>query len=148
MINQVILVGNLGADPELRSTGSGVSVCSISLATSSRFKDKEGEWQDKTEWHKVVIWGGSAEFISKYAAKGRQIYIQGRLQTRKWTDQDGNDRYSTEVVAEVAKLLGPKPAGDSQEPREERRQTRPAAERDGGRAAPAEPLDEDDAIPF
>lgn len=134
MINKVVLVGNLGQDPELRSTGNGTSVCSISVATSHRVKDGD-EWKDKTEWHKVVVWGHAAEFVSKYGVKGRQVYVEGRLQTRKWQDKDGNDRYSTEVVAEVVKLLGSK--GESQAHQ---------GRRDDSRDATSDA--DDEAIPF
>ncbi len=106
MVNKVILVGNLGADPELRSTGSGTAVTSVRIATTERFKDKDGQWTDRTEWHNVVVWGRTAETLHQYAKKGKQLYVEGRLQTRKWQDKDGADRYSTEVVADVVRFLG------------------------------------------
>jgi len=106
MINKVILVGNVGRDPELRYTASGNAVANFSLATSRRRKDRDGEWHEETEWHRVVAWGRTAEVVNQYAPKGKQLYIEGRLQTRDWEDRDGNKRYTTEVVAEVVKLLG------------------------------------------
>lgn len=106
MINKVILVGNLGSDPELRSTQSGQSVCTIRIATTSRVKEKDGNWADRTEWHSVVVWGRDAENVHKYCRKGRQLYIEGRLQTRKWQDRDGNERYTTEIVGDIVRFLG------------------------------------------
>ncbi len=106
MVNKVILIGNLGQDPEMRSTGSGMAVCNLRVATSTRRKDRDGNWGDHTEWHSVVVFGRTAENVNQYCRKGKQLYIEGRLQTRKWQDRDGNDRYSTEVVGENVKFLG------------------------------------------
>ncbi|MFZ5479893.1 MAG: single-stranded DNA-binding protein [Myxococcota bacterium] len=106
MVNKVILIGNLGQDPELRSTPGGQSVASLRLATTERVKDKEGNWLDKTEWHSVVVWGRQAENVHQYCKKGKQLFIEGRLQTRKWQDKEGKDRYTTEVVAENVRFLG------------------------------------------
>ncbi|MSQ01454.1 MAG: single-stranded DNA-binding protein [Myxococcales bacterium] len=106
MVNKVILIGNLGQDPELRSTGGGQSVGSLRVATTDKFKDKEGNLQERTEWHTVVVWGRDAENVHRYCKKGKQLYIEGRLQTRKWQDKEGKDRYNTEVVAEVVRFLG------------------------------------------
>ena len=114
MVNKVFLVGNLGQDPEVRSTAGGTTVCSLSIATSERRK-VGGEWQDHTEWHKVVVWGHQAEACGKFLAKGRQVYVEGRLQTRKWQDKEGKDRYTTEVVADDVKFLGGAPAAGSGE---------------------------------
>ena len=105
MVNKVILVGNLGADPELRSTQSGQSVCSLRLATSEKRKDKEGALQEFVEWHRVVVWGPQADNVNKYCKKGKQLYIEGRIQTRKWQDKDGKDQYTTEIVADNVKFL-------------------------------------------
>ncbi|KIH76242.1 single-strand binding protein [Geoalkalibacter ferrihydriticus] len=105
-INKVILVGNLGKDPELRYTPSGVAVATFSLATSERYKDKSGEQQEKTEWHNIVAWRQLAEICGKYLHKGKQIYIEGKIQTRKYQDRDGNDRYITEIVADQMQMLG------------------------------------------
>ena len=115
MINRVTLLGNLGADPELRTTPGGQAVTTIRLATTDRVKDKEGQWTDRTEWHNVVVWGKTAENVHQYAKKGKHLYIEGRLQTRKWQDKDGHDRYSTEVVAEVVKFLGGRQEDGAQE---------------------------------
>lgn len=106
MVNKVILVGNLGKDPATRSTPNGQEVATLTVATSEKFKGKDGEMQERTEWHTVVVWGKQAESCSKYLTKGRQVYVEGRLATRKWTDKEGAERYTTEVVAESVKFLG------------------------------------------
>ncbi len=99
-VNKVILIGNLGSDPELRSTAGGTAVANLSIATNERYQDKEGNWQDRTEWHRVVVFGRQAELVKQYLSKGRKVYIEGRLQTRSWDDaQSGQKRYSTEIVA-------------------------------------------------
>jgi len=105
-VNKVILVGNLGKDPEVRYASSGVAVCNLTMATTRTYKDKQGERKDETEWHRVVAFGRTAEVCGEYLKKGRQIYIEGRLQTRKWQDKDGNDRWSTEVVTDTMQMLG------------------------------------------
>ena len=105
-VNKVILVGNLGADPELKYTPSNRPVCNLSIATNEVFKDKGGQRQERTEWHRVTVWGDQAENCSKYLAKGRSVYIEGRLQTRSWDDKEGKKRYSTEVVADRVVFLG------------------------------------------
>src|SRR6516162_2341698 len=106
-VNKVILVGNLGRDAELRYTPGGAPVATLSLATTEVWNDKtSGQKQEKTEWHRVVLWGKSAEALSEYLTKGKQIYVEGRLQTRKWQDKDGNDKYSTEIRADRITLLG------------------------------------------
>lgn len=116
MLNKVMLIGNLGADPELRSTQSGQSVCSLRLATSEKWTDKQGEKQEKTEWHRIVVWGDLAENVAKYCKKGKQIFVEGKLQTRSWEDQEGTTHWSTEVVAMSVKFLG----GRDEAGREER----------------------------
>lgn len=108
MINKVILVGNLGQDPELRYTQAGTAVATLSVATSRVWKDRDGNKQEETEWHRVIVWAQTAEFCSKYLSKGHKVYVEGRLQTRKWQDQNGNDRYTTEIVASELKSLTPK----------------------------------------
>lgn len=108
MINKVILVGNLGQDPELKYTQSGVAVVTLSVATNRSWKDREDNWQDETEWHRVIVWAQAAERCSSTLSKGNKVYIEGRLQTRKWQDQNGNDRYTTEIVSNVVKNLTPK----------------------------------------
>ena len=105
-VNKAILVGNLGKDPELRYTPSGAAVCTFSLATTERFKNKQGEQQDKTEWHNIVVWAGLAEICGKYLTKGKQIYIEGRIQNRSYDDRDGNKRYISEIVANEMQMLG------------------------------------------
>ncbi len=106
-INKVILVGNVGSDPEIRYTSSNLAVANFSLATSDSWKDKNsGERKDSTEWHRLVVFGRLAEIVRDYTHKGSQIYAEGRLQTRKWQDRDGNDRYTTEVVINEIALLG------------------------------------------
>ncbi len=106
-INKVILVGNLGADPETRYTASGAAVTNISLATSESWRDKQtGETQERTEWHRVVFFNRLAEIAGEYLRKGRQVYIEGSIRTRKWQDQSGQDRYTTEVVASEMQMLG------------------------------------------
>lgn len=106
-VNKVILIGNLGNDPEVRYTASGAAVANVSLATSEQWKDREsGEQQERTEWHRVVFFGRIAEVVGEYLRKGSQIYVEGRLQTRKWQDKDGNDKYSTEIVANDMQMLG------------------------------------------
>ncbi len=106
-VNKVILVGNLGKDPEVKFTPSGTPVAKLTLATNERFKDKSGEWQDRTEWHNVVLWQRLAEIAGEYLKKGGKVYIEGRLQTRSWDDkQTGQKKYMTEVVASDLVLLG------------------------------------------
>ena len=108
-INKVILVGNLGADPEVRKTASQQTVTQFSLATSESWVNKEGDRQEKTEWHRVVIWGKLAETCAKHLAKGRQVFIEGRLQTRSWETEQGQKRFTTEVIANQVLFLGRSP---------------------------------------
>ena len=105
-VNKVILVGNLGRDPETRYTGSGQAVCNFSIATSETFKDRNGERQKRTEWHKIVVWGKLAEICQQYLKKGAQIFIEGRIQSREWQDKEGNKRTSFEIVARDMRMLG------------------------------------------
>jgi len=107
-VNKVILVGNLGKDPEVRHTQAGGAVATLRIATTERRKDKAGNWGDHTEWHTVTLFNRNAENAERFLAKGRQVYVEGRLQTRKWQDKDGQDRYSTEVVADTVHFLGGK----------------------------------------
>ncbi len=111
-LNKVMLIGNLGKDPEVRYTTSNQAVASFSLATSEKFKNKTGEWEERTEWHNITLWGRLAEIAKDYLAKGKTVYIEGRLQTRKWQDKDGRDRYTTEIVGDKMQMLGGR--GDSQ----------------------------------
>lgn len=109
-VNKVILVGRLGADPEVRYTSSGTPVANFNIATSSSFTDKSGEKTEKTEWHRIVAFGKLGEICGEYLAKGKQVYIEGRLQTREWEDRDGNKRRTTEIIAGTMQMLGT--AGD------------------------------------
>ena len=111
MLNVVHLIGNLGADPEVRYTQSGTAVANISLACTERWKDKSGQQQEHTEWVKVVVFGRLAEVCSEYLHKGSRVYFQGKMQTKKWQDQNGNDRWTTEVIAKEMKMLGGKSGG-------------------------------------
>jgi single-strand DNA-binding protein len=105
-VNKVILVGNLGRDAELRYTPGGAAVATLNLATTEVWNDKGGQRQEKTEWHRIVLWGKQAESLQEYLTKGKQIYVEGRLQTRQWDDKDGNKRYTTEIKADRITLLG------------------------------------------
>jgi single-strand DNA-binding protein len=105
-VNKVILIGNLGADPELRYANTGAAVANLRLATNEVWTDKSGEKQERTEWHRVVVWGKQAENCAKYLKKGRPVYVEGRLRTREWEDQAGNKRYTTEIQAQTIQFLG------------------------------------------
>lgn len=114
-VNKVIIVGRLGADPEVRTVGQGGTVTRLSVATSENWVDKEGHKQERTEWHRIVVWGKLAEICGKHLSKGRQVYVEGRLQTRSWEDQQGQKKYSTEIVANTVQFLGaPGERGESQ----------------------------------
>ena len=116
MVNKVILVGNLGRDPEVRSTPSGQPVASFTLATNRRWRDKNGQRQEQTEWHNIVVWGKQAEIAGQYLTKGKQIYLEGRLQTRSWDDrQTGEKKYRTEIVCDNFQMLGTR-GGDFEAP--------------------------------
>lgn len=123
-LNKVMLIGNLGRDPEVRYTAAGTAVAGFSIATTEKFKNKNGEWEERTEWHNITLWGKLAEIAGEYLAKGKTVYVEGRLQTRKWQDRDGKDRYTTEIVGDKMQMLGGKGDGgrsggsrsDSQEP--------------------------------
>ena len=134
-VNKVILVGNLGRDPEVRYTQSGTPVANFTMATTDRWSDQSsGEKKERTEWHRIVVWGKQAEIAGEYLRKGRQVYVEGSLQTREWTDRDGNKRYTTEVKAQLFQMLG-------------RRQDGEIAQ--GGQAvAEPDPKIEEDDIPF
>lgn len=113
-VNKVLLIGRLGNNPEIRYTNTGTAVANFNLATSESWNDKTGQKQERTEWHRVVVWGKLAELCEKYLAKGRQCYVEGRLQTRSWDDKDGNKRYTTEIVASTVQFLGGQTAQASQ----------------------------------
>ena len=137
-VNKVLLLGNLGRDPELRSTPKGNQVLNFPMATTRRWKDRAtDEVRDQTDWHRIVVWGRQAEVLSEYLKKGSQVHVEGRLQTRSWTDNDGGKRYTTEIVASRIQMLG-RP--------EDRRAPEPIEEAEA-LGAPAEPNEEDD-IPF
>ncbi len=138
MVNKVILIGNLGRDPELRTTPSGQPVASFSLATNRRWRDRDGNRQEQTEWHDIVCWGRQAEIAGQYLTKGKQIYVEGRLQTRSWEDrQSGEKKYRTEVICDNFQMLGSRGTYDGGGPRD-----------DSPRAAPATATPDDDDIPF
>jgi len=143
MINKVILVGNLGRDPEIRYTPSGVAVANFTVATTERWKDKNsGEMQEKTEWHRVVAWRRLGEICGEYLSKGRQVYIEGKLQTRQW-EKDGVTRYTTEVIASEMKMLGSKTQGDGYKPADKSQ-----VPEYSGPPLPGAGGQEDDDIPF
>ena len=106
MLNKVRLVGHLGRDPEVRTTPSGSQVCNLSLATTERVKNREGAWEDQTEWHRVVCFGRTAENVARFKKKGETLYVEGRIRTNKWKDKDGQDRYTTEIIADNIRFLG------------------------------------------
>ena len=117
MVNKVILIGNVGQDPEVRYTGdvnNSAKVATIRLATTERFRGRDGNLQEHTEWHSVVVWRNTADVVEKYVRKGTQLYIEGRIRTRSWDDQNGNKRYVTEIVADTLQLLGRRPEGQQQ----------------------------------
>jgi len=152
-VNKAILIGNLGKDPEVRYMPSGEAIANITLATTDTWKDKSGEKQERTEWHRVSFFGRQAEVVGEYLKKGSQIYVEGRIQTRKWQDKDGQDRYTTEIVADRMQMLGSKSSGGGSF---EVVENRPAAASSGGAAAPAKAAPAakgsfdnfDDDIPF
>ena len=152
-INKVILVGHLGADPESRSMPSGRNVTNLRLATSESWKDKQsGEQKERTEWHAIVLYDRLGEVASEYLRKGSQVYIEGRIQTRKWQDKEGKDRYTTEIIANDMQMLGGRGgagggSGSQSEPRERSdRNERASAPEPAGAAAG--PSDFDDDVPF
>lgn len=115
-VNKVILVGNLGKDPEVRYLDNGVAVANFSLATTESYKNKAGERVSQTEWHNIVVWRGLAEVAEKYLKKGASVYIEGKIKTRKWEDKEGNTRYNTEILADNMTMLGGKPSSESPAP--------------------------------
>ena len=141
-VNKVILVGNLGRDAELRYTPGGAPVATINMATTEVWNDKSGQKQEKTEWHRVILWGKTAESLSEYLTKGKQIYVEGRLQTREWNDKEGNKRYTTEIRGDRVVLLGGGAGRGSYT-----RTDTPADTTEGAPREPATELAEDD-IPF
>ncbi|MBT3571251.1 MAG: single-stranded DNA-binding protein [Flavobacteriales bacterium] len=112
-VNKVILIGNLGKDPEVRYLDNGVAVANFSLATTENYKNKEGERVSQTEWHNIVLWRGLAEVAEKWLKKGSSVYVEGKIRTRKWEDKDGNTRYSTEILGDNMTMLGGKPSSET-----------------------------------
>lgn len=146
-VNKVILVGNLGADPELRSFSDGSSVCNLRIATTDTWKDKRsGEKRESTEWHRVVLYRGLAEIAGKYLRKGSQVYVEGRIRTRKWQDKNGADRYATEIEAAELTMLGSKQGSGNAEP--SLGPDRQWLDEFGGIGSSAAPKWLDDGIPF
>lgn len=111
-VNKVILIGNLGKDPEVKTLENGTKVCNFPIATSETWKDKQGQKKEQTEWHNIVLWRSLAEIAERYLGKGSQVYIEGKLRTRQWEDKDGNKRYTTEVIGDTLTMLGKKPEAD------------------------------------
>ncbi|MEM1115987.1 MAG: single-stranded DNA-binding protein [Bacteroidota bacterium] len=156
-VNKVILIGNLGQDPELRYTGSGTAVCNMRLATTETYKDRDGNMVENTEWHNVVAWARLAEICGEYLKKGSQAYFEGQLQTRQWEDKEGNTRYTTEVKVREMTMLGGRGDGGGggydQSPRPQRQQAQRSAQPQR-QAAPASAggddysFEPDDDLPF
>lgn len=136
-VNKVILIGNLGRDPEMKYTPGGQAVTRLGLATNERWKDKNGEFQERTEWHTVVCWGKLAETASQYLTKGQSVYIEGRLQTRNWEDKENKKHYSTEIIANEMVMLGGRGGG----------QSRDAARAAGAGSGPGEPYSQESGTP-
>jgi len=157
-VNKVILVGNLGQDPEIRYQPSGGAVASLSIATSESWRDKQtGEYKELTEWHRVVLFGKLAEVAGEYLRKGSQVYIEGKLRTRKWQDQSGQEKYTTEVVVNVGGVMqmlgGKQESGQQQRPQQNKQsggmqQARNQLQRQSAPANNEPPMDFDDDIPF
>ncbi len=151
-VNKVILIGNLGRDPEVRYMPSGDAVANISIATTETWKDKSGEKQEKTEWHRVAMFGKTAEIAGEYLKKGSQVYIEGRLETRKWTDKEGQERYTTEIRADRMQMLGSRSGGSERmaPPEDEApRAVAAPAKKSGGGASKGSSLEDlEDDIPF
>lgn len=130
-LNRVELIGNLGKDPELKYTTGGTAVAKLAIATNERYKDKEGQWQDRTEWHNVVLWAKQAETAAQYLKKGSKVFIEGRLQTRSWDDEKTSQKkYMTEVVGSEFVMLDAAPSGDRTQPAQTQQNNRPIADDD------------------
>jgi single-strand DNA-binding protein len=151
-INKVILIGNLGADPEVRYTPSGDAVATLRIATSETWKDKQtGEQMERTEWHRVILWRRLAEIAQQYLHKGSKVYVEGKLATRKWTDQSGQDRYTTEIQGHEMQMLDGRPADGAERPRDSAgsgRSPRTTPAPVATKAPEPPPADFDDDIPF
>jgi len=147
-VNKVILIGNLGQDPEVRFTQSGSAVANLRLATTDQYTDRDGQRQERTEWHRVVAFGKTAELCKEYLSKGRQIYVEGSLQTRSWEDKSGQKRYTTEVVASAIKFLGGGGGGGGGGAGGERPPRGPAPAGEAPVKAPDLPPEDEDDLPF
>ena len=150
-LNKAILIGNLGKDPEMRFMPNGDAVVNFSIATTESYKDRDGNKQDKTEWHNITIYGKLAEIANQYLKKGRSVYIEGRIQTRKWQDKNGQDRYTTEIIATAMQMLGERAESSGQPSPTETAPSspRPTATQQRRPPSPAKPVDEfEDDIPF
>ncbi|HUL57396.1 MAG TPA: single-stranded DNA-binding protein [Usitatibacter sp.] len=149
-VNKVIIIGNLGRDPETRYMPDGGAITNISVATTDKWKDKNGEMQEKTEWHRVAFFGKLAEIAGEYLKKGSQVYVEGRLQTRKWQDKDGQDKYTTEIVANQMQMLGSRQGmgGGGDRDAEGAGASRPAAKPAPAKAGAGKFDDMEDDIPF
>jgi single-strand DNA-binding protein len=150
-VNKVILIGNLGRDPEVRYLPSGDAVANLRIATTDRYKDRNGDQQEVTEWHSVAFFGKQAEICGQYLKKGSQVYVEGSLRTRKWQDKDGNDRYTTEIRGDRMQMLGSRGGGGTADYDEPRNEQRSAPEGGGGAGAKSGGSsfdDMDDDIPF
>ena len=146
-VKKVILVGNLGKDPEVRYSPNGSAMANVTIATAESWKDKQsGEKQEKTEWHRVVFFNRLAEIVGEYLKKGSQVYIEGRLQTRKWQGQDGQDRYTTEIVANEMQMLGSRSGGSGDTSWNQQPSNAPAQQSSPASAAPVDDFDDD--VPF
>ncbi|MGH8851413.1 MAG: single-stranded DNA-binding protein [Casimicrobiaceae bacterium] len=148
-VNKVILVGNLGRDPETRYTTGGEAVTNVSIATTDSWKDKAGEKQERTEWHRVAFFGKLAEIAGEYLKKGSQVYVEGRLQTRKWQDKEGQEKYTTEIIADRMQMLGSRAGAGGNESAPERERSTGGGTKSGGAAPAKKNVDDlDDDIPF
>ncbi|MDD3884518.1 MAG: single-stranded DNA-binding protein [Gallionella sp.] len=145
-VNKVILIGHLGKDPETRYMPNGDAVTNVSIATSENWKDKNGEKQEKTEWHNLVFFRRLAEIAGEYLKKGSLVYVEGKLQTRKWQDKEGQDRYTTEIVVNEMKMLGGKPEGATHAPADERQTRQQNAAQPTTKGSSFDNFDDD--IPF
>lgn len=149
-LNKVMLIGNVGKDPEVRHLESGAVTASFTLATTERYKDKSGETKDQTEWHNIVCWRALAEVVEKYVRKGTQLYIEGKIRTRSYTDRDGNTRYITEITADSLQMLGRR--GDNQAPPQSQPQPQYQAQPQPQKSTPVIDMsvmeDEGDDLPF
>jgi single-strand DNA-binding protein len=146
-LNKVMIIGRLGADPELKTLQGGAQVCKLSVATSENWTDKQGQKQERTEWHRVIVWNKTAELASKYLAKGRQVYIEGKLQTRSWEDQQGQKRYATEIQGHSIQFLGSAPDKNGNQGQGQQ-QSGGGAPAGFGDFGPEPAFDSSDEIPF